>query len=150
MTILGEGPERSRLEAQARAHGLSDRVAMPGRVANPLDHLVKGQAFVLSSRYEGFPNALLEAMACGLPVVAFDCPNGPAEAITHDRDGLLVPAGDVAALASALARVMDSPGERSRLGHDARGIVSRLGPERVLPRWSDMLESVCARRGRGR
>lgn len=145
LTILGEGPERTRLEARARALGVSERVAMPGRVSNPLDHLVNGQAFVLSSRYEGFPNALLEAMACGLPVVAFDCPNGPAEAITHDRDGLLVPAADLPALAAAMGRVMDDPQTRLRLGHSAQEIVVKLGPDRILPRWSLLLDSVCSR-----
>jgi len=142
LTILGEGPERQRLEVQVKDLGLSRRVSMPGRVSNPLDHLVGGQAFALSSRYEGFPNALLEAMACGLPVVAFDCPCGPAEAIRHEHDGLLVPPSDIAALAAALARVMDHPEERARLGRNAREIVTRLGPERVLPRWTALLERV--------
>jgi GalNAc-alpha-(1->4)-GalNAc-alpha-(1->3)-diNAcBac-PP-undecaprenol alpha-1,4-N-acetyl-D-galactosaminyltransferase len=142
LVILGEGPSRRPLEALVSAKGLSGRVAMPGRVANPIEHLAQGQAFALSSRYEGFPNALLEAMACGLPVVAFDCPCGPAEAIRHGQDGLLVPAGDVGALAAALARVMDAPQERLRLGESALEIATRLGPERVLPRWTDLLERV--------
>jgi GalNAc-alpha-(1->4)-GalNAc-alpha-(1->3)-diNAcBac-PP-undecaprenol alpha-1,4-N-acetyl-D-galactosaminyltransferase len=145
LTILGEGPERARLESLARALGVSKRVTMPGRVANPFDHLLHGQAFVLSSRYEGFPNALLEAMACGLPVVAFDCPNGPAEAICHDRDGLLVPAADVPALAAAMGRVMDDPDRRVRLGRSAEQIVDKLGPDRILPRWTRLLENVCSR-----
>lgn len=145
LVVLGEGGERSRLEALARRLGVEGRVALPGRVDRPIDHLVDGQAFVLSSRYEGFPNALLEAMSAGLPVVAFACPNGPAEAIAHGRDGLLVPPEDVAALAAALARVMDSPEERARLGGQAREIVVRYGPERILPRWTAVLEGACAR-----
>jgi glycosyltransferase involved in cell wall biosynthesis len=142
LTILGEGRERARLAALAARLGVADRVAMPGRVANPVDHLVEGHAFALSSRFEGFPNALLEAMACGLPVVAFDCPHGPADAIVHEQDGLLVPAGDVAALAASLARLMDSPLDRSRLGQNAKDIVVKLGPDRVLPRWTALLEDV--------
>lgn len=146
LVILGEGPERGRLEALARARGLEARISLPGHAANPFEALLQGQAFALSSRYEGFPNALLEAMSCGLPVVAFDCPCGPAEAIRHGHDGLLVPAGDVRALGDALARLMDSPEERLRLGRDAREVAVTLGPERVLPRWTAVLEQV-RRRG---
>lgn len=148
LTILGEGPERGPLEALARTLGIAERVAMPGRVADPLEQLVDGQAFVLSSRYEGFPNALLEAMACGLPVVAFDCPNGPSQAITPGEDGLLVPAEDVRALAAALSRVTDDPAERTRLGRNATGIVVKLGAERILPRWTEVLDAVCGGEGR--
>jgi glycosyltransferase involved in cell wall biosynthesis len=144
LTILGEGPERRRLEAQVQALGLSGRVAMPGRVHDPAALLAGGQAFALPSRHEGFPNALLEAMACGLPVVAFDCQSGPSEAIVHGHDGLLVPAGDVAALAAALCRVMDSPEDRLRLGRNARAIVNRLGPANVLPQWTQLLRDACA------
>ena len=71
LTIFGEGPERANLEAQVRDLGLGDRVDLPGRVSDPLEHLACAHAFALSSRYEGFPNALLEAMSCGLPVAAF-------------------------------------------------------------------------------
>jgi glycosyltransferase involved in cell wall biosynthesis len=148
LTILGEGRERPRLAALAARLGVADRVAMPGRVANPADHLVEGHAFALSSRFEGFPNALLEAMACGLPVVAFDCPHGPADAIVHEHDGLLVPAGDVAALAASLARLMDSPLDRSRLGQNAKDVVAKLGPEQVLPRWTALLDGACSGRER--
>jgi glycosyltransferase involved in cell wall biosynthesis len=142
LTVLGEGRERGRLEALAAALGVSARVRLPGHVANPVDHLVTGHAFALSSRFEGFPNALLEAMACGLPVVAFDCPSGPADAITDGWDGVLVPTGDVAALASALGRIMDDPRERVRLGRNAAGIVLRLGADRILPRWGELLDAA--------
>jgi glycosyltransferase involved in cell wall biosynthesis len=142
LTILGEGPERARLEAQVAAAGLTDRVALPGHVSNPRNHFIAGHAFVLSSLFEGFPNALLEAMSCGLPVVACDCESGPADAITQGRDGLLVPVGDVPALATALARIMDDPGERTRLGRNAAAIASKLGPEPVLAKWEALLQSA--------
>ncbi len=108
---------------------------MPGRMADPVPYLAAAHAFVLSSRREGFPNALLEAMACGLPVVAFDCPSGPADVIEHGRNGLLVQAGDVPRLGAALERMMSSPAERARMGESARDVVVRLAPERVLPLW---------------
>jgi len=142
LRILGEGPERAALEAQVVRLGLAGRVLMPGRVAEPAPELAAAHAFVLSSRREGFPNALLEAMACGLPVVAFECPSGPAEIVSHGRDGLLVPAEDVARLATALDQLLGNPEERARMGHDARQVTVRFAPERILGLWADLL---CAR-----
>lgn len=140
LVVYGEGSERARLEALVRTLRLDGRVALPGHVADPAARLADAHAFVLSSRREGFPNALLEAMACGLPVVAFACPSGPAEIVAHGRDGLLVPAGDVARLAAALARLMGDAAERARMGARAREIATTLAPERVLLAWNALLE----------
>jgi GalNAc-alpha-(1->4)-GalNAc-alpha-(1->3)-diNAcBac-PP-undecaprenol alpha-1,4-N-acetyl-D-galactosaminyltransferase len=139
LTILGEGRERARLEALARSLRLEGRVSMPGRAADPSPLLADAHAFVLSSRREGFPNALLEAMACGLPAVAFDCRSGPREIIAHGHNGVLVPAGDVAHLAAALDRLMGDPAERVRLGANAREIATLLAPERVFGAWDDLV-----------
>jgi glycosyltransferase involved in cell wall biosynthesis len=139
LAVYGEGPERAALEAQVRRLGLAGRVSLPGRVSDPTAHLAAAHAFALSSHHEGFPNALLEAMACGLPAVAFDCPSGPADIVTHGRDGLLVPPADVAAFAAALDRVMGSAEERARMGGNARDVALRFAPERVLGLWSDLL-----------
>jgi glycosyltransferase involved in cell wall biosynthesis len=139
LTIVGEGPLRGALEAQIARLGLEGRVRLPGRTRDVASCLAAAHAFVLPSRYEGFPNALLEAMACGLPPVAFDCDSGPAEIVRHGENGLLVPAGDVAALAGALEHLMDSPQERIRLGAHARAIADELAPERVLEQWSGLL-----------
>jgi GalNAc-alpha-(1->4)-GalNAc-alpha-(1->3)-diNAcBac-PP-undecaprenol alpha-1,4-N-acetyl-D-galactosaminyltransferase len=142
LTVLGEGPERQRLETLIGDLGLRDRVFLPGHVADPSAHLADAHVFALTSRYEGFPNALLEAMACGLAVLAFDCPSGPADIITHGHDGLLVEPGNVTALATGLDHVMTSAADRERLGHNALEIAVRLSPERVLERWSALLRSV--------
>ncbi len=142
LTILGEGPERGRLESLVAARGLQGRVSMPGRTAQPELALAGAHAFALPSRHEGFPNVLLEAMACGLPVVAFNCQSGPAEIITDGHDGVLVPTGDVRALAIALARVLGSSAERSRLAQNAREIAVRLAPEPIVDRWSTLLSMV--------
>lgn len=139
LRILGEGPERPRLEALLASLHLEDRVSLPGRVPDPERHLSAAHAFALSSRYEGFPNALLEAMASGLPIVAFDCPSGPAEIVVHERNGLLVKPEDVAELAAALDRLMTSAAERRRLGQSAREIAVRLSPGAVLEKWSALL-----------
>ncbi len=140
LTIFGEGPERAALEARATASRLDGRVLLPGRVPDATPHLLSAHLFALTSRREGFPNALLEAMACGLPVVACDCPSGPAEIVASGHDGLLVPPGEVAGLASALGSLMGNPAERARLGANARAVATRFAPERILALWSELLQ----------
>jgi glycosyltransferase involved in cell wall biosynthesis len=97
------------LETLAGDLGVADDVAMPGFVANPFAFMARASVFVLSSLYEGLPGVLIQALACGCPVVSTDCPSGPAEVLDHGRFGPLVPVGDVAALARAIEEVLDDP-----------------------------------------
>lgn len=114
LLILGEGELRATLEALVAEFGLTtDDVQMPGFVANPFAYLARCGVFVLSSRYEGLPGALIEAMACGAPVVSTDCPSGPHEILDGGRWGALVPVGDAEALARALDTALSVP--RSQL-----------------------------------
>lgn len=140
LVILGEGPERGALERQAAAPGLAGRVALPGREADAAAALRRSSLFVLSSRYEGFPNALCEAMACGLPVVSFDCPSGPREIVRDGVDGVLVPPGDVAALAAAIEALVADPARRSALGGRAAEISERFSVAQVATTWASLLE----------
>ena len=107
LLILGEGPERERLEALARELDLSSDVALPGATTNPYAYMARSTAFILSSRWEGLPTVLIEAMSCGAPVVATDCPSGPREILDGGRYGALVPVGDVHALAAAMDEALD-------------------------------------------
>lgn len=109
LLILGEGPERSTIEAAARDMGVAAEVDLPGFVPDPVPWMARAGAFVLSSRYEGLGNVLIEALAAGAPVVATDCPSGPAEILDHGRYGPLVPVGEVPALADAIDSVIASP-----------------------------------------
>jgi glycosyltransferase involved in cell wall biosynthesis len=111
LVILGDGAQRAELEALVRTLGLADAVALPGFTSNPYAHMARAAVFVLSSRFEGFPNVLVEALAVGTPVVATDCPSGPAEILERGRHGRLVPVGQADALARALLATLDAPGD---------------------------------------
>ena len=115
LMILGEGAERSRLEGLARELGLDAAVRLPGFVENPLAYLARADLFVLSSRYEGLPGALIQALACGCPCVATNCPSGPDEILQGGRHGRLVPVGDSTALAAAIAGSLRGTSDREAL-----------------------------------
>lgn len=106
LMILGEGEERARLEALVASKGLTAEVSLPGYVENPYAYMSRAAAFVLSSRWEGLPTVLVEALGCGCPVVATDCPSGPREILRDGEYGALVPVGDAAALCEAMGRVL--------------------------------------------
>jgi glycosyltransferase involved in cell wall biosynthesis len=109
LLILGEGGGRADLQQQIASLGLEADIALPGFVANPYSWLARADLFVLSSAWEGSPNALTEALALGTPVVATDCPSGPAEILQRGRYGCLAPVGDAPALARAMAHTLDQP-----------------------------------------
>ena len=120
LVILGEGPERAALEALARTHGVERRVFFPGFVDNPWSYFARAAAFVCASRWEGFGNVIIEAMACGVPVVATDCDFGPREIVRHGDSGVLVAVENVPAIGAALASILDDRGWSARLADGAR------------------------------
>jgi glycosyltransferase involved in cell wall biosynthesis len=144
LTILGEGPERARLEGLARELGIAEAVALPGIVPNPECWMARCALFVLPSRYEGFPNALIEAMAVGSAVVAADCPSGPRELVRDGENGLLVAPEDTDALAGALVRLMNDAALRRRLGDRAAEVRQRYAREAILDRWQGVMLNCIA------
>jgi glycosyltransferase involved in cell wall biosynthesis len=115
LVILGEGSERRNLLTLAMQLGVEEDVSLPGFVDNPYQYMRRAAVFVLSSRWEGFGNALVEAMACGTPVVSTDCPHGPREILEGGRHGTLAAVGDHAALARAIVARLDNPGNSTAI-----------------------------------
>ena len=115
LVILGEGKRRGELETLAATLGITADTAMPGFVENPYPYLARAAVFALSSVREGLPAVLIEALACGCPVVSTDCPSGPAEVLAGGKYGRLVPVGDEAALARAICATLEKAPPRERL-----------------------------------
>ena len=112
--------------------GLESRVSFKGYVRDMLPAYQEADGFVLTSNFEGQPNALMEAMAAGLPCISTDCPTGPAELITPTSNGLLVPCDDVDELVSAMTFLLDNPLEAARLGNEARASIQSLTDPTVV------------------
>jgi glycosyltransferase involved in cell wall biosynthesis len=115
LVILGEGPLRRDLEELVNRLGLNGRVALPGFVVDPRPWFLSASLFVLSSKWEGFGNVIVEALECGLPVVSTDCPSGPSEILEDGRFGKLVPVHDPAALSKAITESLQEPHDHAAL-----------------------------------
>ncbi|MDE2236098.1 MAG: glycosyltransferase family 4 protein [Gammaproteobacteria bacterium] len=142
LIIFGEGKERKNLERMVSEYSLENYIHLPGSVSTPRHCLSESDIFVLSSRFEGFPNALLEAMACGLPVISFDCPSGPSDIVRDGIDGLLVPCEDVHALTDALSGLLANAAKRSRLSAAAREVTQRFAVNKIVAYWEQLLENT--------
>jgi glycosyltransferase involved in cell wall biosynthesis len=142
LLILGEGDRRTELERLADSLGIAADVRLPGFVENPLAYMRRAAVFALSSIYEGFGNVVVEALACGCPVVSTDCPGGPAEILEQGRFGRLVPIGDAAALGAALLATITAPRDSEALVARARD----FSAEAIADRYLDVLSRVGAGR----
>lgn len=142
LLILGEGELRSELEELKEQLKLGDCVCLPGLISNPFPLLARAELFVLSSRYEGFGNVIIEAMACGCPVVATDCPSGPREIIRHGIDGLLVRDRDRNSLAQAMASLMKDKHQRQQFAKEAKKGLNKFYPETIISQWESLFTTV--------
>lgn len=142
LVILGEGPERQRLAARISGKKLGQRVFLPGRAGNMADWYKRSNLYALSSRFEGFPNTLAEAMAHGLPAISFDCDTGPRNIIRSGTDGLLAPPEDVPALAAALSQLMEDRDTRLNFGIAAQETRRRYSLETVARIWEALFEKL--------
>lgn len=142
LVILGQGQMQEELEGLIDSLNLKNRIFLLGLVPNPLAILKQADIFVMSSRFEGFPMVILEAMAQGVAVISFDCPCGPSEIIRDKIDGILVPPENVAALAATIAKLMGDENERKRLALRAPEVLERFGAPRILEMWRRTVDEV--------
>jgi glycosyltransferase involved in cell wall biosynthesis len=138
LVLIGDGTQRQTLERIASALNVKDDIIFVGYDANPFRWLRLATVFVLPSLYEGFPNALVEAMALGLPVISTACPHGPSEILEEGRAGLLVPAADAPALAEGILKVLKDAALRARLSEAAK----RRATEFSAEKWVGIYEQL--------
>ena len=141
LVILGDGPQREMLELQIKRLGCNGRVHLPGRVGNLSDWYAAADLFIMNSRFEGFPNSLLEAMAHGLPVISTDCDTGPREMISHGINGLLLSAIPTnLELKVAIESVITDPDFAASLGVAARMVRSQFSVAKIGDQWIQLIE----------
>jgi GalNAc-alpha-(1->4)-GalNAc-alpha-(1->3)-diNAcBac-PP-undecaprenol alpha-1,4-N-acetyl-D-galactosaminyltransferase len=145
LVILGEGPERAALVQRARDTGLVDRIHFPGSAGNLDDWYRQASAFLSCSRFEGFPNSLTEAICYDLPVIAFDCPTGPAELVEDGSNGFLLPMTSTReAFATAIVDLVETPWPRN--GWRSEDFRSKLRSEVIARQWIELFQSVLTNR----
>ena len=138
LILLGEGPQREQICDLINSLNIEELVSMPGWVDNPYSYMGKADLFVLSSSREGCPNVLLEALACGCPVVSTDCPSGPSEILEHGRWGRLVPVNDQTALAEAIIATLDDNTNQDALRQRA----AQFSPENMIEKFEYLIREV--------
>jgi len=139
LVLVGDGPEGNTLQSLAQQHGISVQVVFEGFQSDPLRYMQRASIFALPSRFEGMPNALLEAMAAGLPSVVSDASPGPLEMVSDGCQGLVVPNENVKAFAEALQQLMGDQALRERMGAEARTTLRALDWDVVEPHWRSVL-----------
>jgi glycosyltransferase involved in cell wall biosynthesis len=146
LRIFGAGKLRERIEARIEELEIGDSARLMGYTAKLPQEMAAASFYVMSSRFEGFPMVLLEAMGCGLPIVSFDCPNGPRDLITHGEDGFLVPNGDIDGLAAAMIEMIELGDARRSFGAAALERARRYEIAAIAARWEALLEELAFER----
>jgi glycosyltransferase involved in cell wall biosynthesis len=144
LIIYGDGPERARLERLQTESGYTEQISLPGLTRDSLGVLRQASLFVLPSRFEGYPNSLLEALGCELPIIATNCPGGTAEILANGVHGMLVPPDDITAMTAALDAMMSSSELRKAYAARARRAVAGLDIAIEGKRWLDLFAALKA------
>lgn len=143
MHIYGNGPEEERLKRYVNKKLLEDKIIFEGYAADVMERISDAEIFLLTSDYEGMPNALMEAMGIGLPVISTDCPcGGPKYLIKSGFNGLLVPVQDCEALCKALKFYLENPNIAQTYGINAKDICDKMNPTKIAKKWLDYCKNV--------
>lgn len=142
LLVFGSGPESDLLESKISSYGLTDSFIIKKPVSDIVSEYLKASIYVSSSRYEGLPMTLLEAMSCGLPCVSFSCPCGPSEIISNGEDGFVVPVGDVESMADKICLLIEDADTRKNFGRSARQNMEYYSVDSVMGRWKELLNSL--------
>lgn len=142
LVILGEGLEEKKIKLFAHKLGLSDNILFLGFQRNPYKYMKKAKVFVLSSFHEGFGNVIVEAMACGTPVVSTNCKSGPSEIIEDGENGILVPVADQKALAKAILRVLDNPSLAYKFSEQGKKRVEHFSIEKSVKKYEEIFDKL--------
>lgn len=142
LIILGEGKERKSLERLIDKLNLKEQVLLCGKVDNPFIYMKYAKFFVLSSRFEGFGIVIIEALACGVPVIATDCESGPSEIIENEKNGLLIPVEDEKALKEAMERLFHDKELHMKLKINARRSVKKYDIKNIVQDWIKLFEDM--------
>lgn len=142
LDILGEGEERPMLESLVEHYSLQDNVYLRGYQENVRDWMMDSSMFVMTSRFEGFPLVMVEAMSCGLPVVTYSYPCGPKDIITNDSDGFLVPEGDERSLAERICQLIEDDQGRKRMGGKAFISSKKYDIPNIVHLWMDLFQTL--------
>lgn len=144
LDIFGQGEWETMLKEKAAVLGISDSARINRPTSRIFDEYARSAFLAMSSHYEGLPMVMIEAMACGLPVVSFDYPCGPKDIIREGENGLIVPEGDTAALATAMARLMENAELRQHMSEEARKVTSAYSEENIMRLWKQCFDSLTA------
>lgn len=146
LVLYGDGPDRSKLQRLATSLGIDNRCVFAGSVRHVAEHIEKASLFVLASRQEGMPNALIEAMSLGLPCIATDCPcGGPSDLIINNENGVLVPVSDEKAMKEAIIRVLSDENFAERIGKAATKVQDYYNPEVTNLKWKNYFEKIISK-----
>ena len=140
--VLGEGIEKIKLENIAKKLGISDNIVFLGFQKNPYKYMKNADVFVLSSFKEGFGNVIVEAMACGVPIISTDCKSGPSEIIKNGENGILVPIRDPKALSMAILKLLDNPSLRQKFSQNGKERANFFSVEKSVKEYENLFEQL--------
>lgn len=146
LNVFGEGELKSEMESKIEEEGISDSMILNNPTSDIMKKYLESSIYVMSSRFEGFPMALLEAMACGIPCVSFNCPCGPSDIITEGVDGILVEYLNTEQLAKQICGLIENESERKRMGKMAKLNIERYSRDNVMSLWEDLFYNLTTRK----